>query len=55
MNIDINSLKYRTFIELRTEKIKFNNDFVKHVREITKKKANKSTTTDSLQIIAFLE
>jgi len=55
MNIDINSFKYRTFIELRTWKIKSNYDFVKQVQEIKWKNAIKSATTDSLQIITFLK
>jgi len=55
MNIDINSFKYRTFIELRTWKIQSNYDFVKQVQEIKWKNAIKSTTTDSLQIITFLK
>jgi len=55
MNIDINSFKYRTFIELRTRKIKSNYDFVKQVQEIKWKNAIKSATTDSFQIITFLK
>ena len=55
MNNDINSLKYRTFIELRTWKIKSVYDFVKQVQEIKWKNAIKSATTDSLQIITFLK